>query len=85
MIYGHIHGVPVYESNHAVKLSGKILRPKDWHRRRGYADRVSKKWAKRYGPPVYEPVMFIMRDPITGAKTFVVHPSLAPQLRLDGR
>lgn len=72
--------IPVFESLLATKLvSGRAYPAKKWHRHAGcYPRRMQKKWAARYGAPVYGPAVLYMR---LGGERFIVHPSLMPRLR----
>ena len=77
-----IYGMPVYESHLAQTLeSGKPFARKHWMTGRSYYQRQVKKLAKRYGPLVYKPAIFKVKNPSTGVDSIIIHPSLAPQVR----
>lgn len=78
----NIYGMPIVESVLAVtREGGKLLPFKSWHRRRGYAKRIQKKWERKYGPVICKPAAYEIRDPATGQRMLVVHPEIARQLR----
>ncbi len=71
-----IYGVPVFLSEMAMTVTGKVHAQKRWHTRRAYHHRVAKKWAKRYGPPKREPTMYAIGAPGSLDQKIIMHPEL---------
>ena len=76
-----INGIPVFFSELAETVTGKVHAPKRWHNRRAYHNRVTKKWAKRYGAPKRTPTMYAIGAPGSPGQRLVVHPALWPKVQ----
>ena len=73
-----LRGIPVHINDVQVRRPVRQVKRRMWHRRRCYADRVDKKWLKRFGTEVGP----MIRD---GEVLSMPAPSMSPFKPTDGR